>query len=44
VTVGGRGAGEGYKGGESGGGEGGGGARELVLGGKMTAFFLQIIS
>jgi hypothetical protein len=49
MTVGGRGAGEGCKGGESGsdgGGRGGGGygARELVLGGKMTAFLLRIIS
>jgi hypothetical protein len=45
VTVGGGGgAGEGYKGGESGGGGEGGRARKLVPGGRITAFFLQIIS
>jgi hypothetical protein len=41
VIVGGGGAGEGCNGGESG---GRGGARELVLGGRMTAFLLRIIS
>jgi hypothetical protein len=44
VTVGGGGAGEGCNGGKSGGGEGGGGARELVLGGRITAFLLRITS
>jgi hypothetical protein len=49
MTVGGGGAGEGYKGGESGSDGGGGkgrgyGARELVLRGRMTAFLLRITS
>ena len=44
MTVGGGGAGEGCNSGKSGGGEGGGGARELVLGGRITAFLLRIIS
>ena len=49
MTVGGGGAGEGCKGGESGsdgggGGGGGCGARELVPGGRMTAFLLRITS
>ena len=49
MIVDGGGAGEGYKGGESGsdrGGRGGGdcGAREFVPGGRITAFLLRIIS
>jgi hypothetical protein len=45
VTVGGGGGvGEGCKGGESGGGGEGGRARELVLRGRITAFFLRITS
>jgi hypothetical protein len=45
VTVGGgRGAGEGYKGGKSGRGEGGSGARELIPRGRIMAFLLRITS